>query len=326
MSSFDSVVPTWRARLGRHAARCGGVLLLASAAVLSACGGAERVETYTPTRIVSFGDELSLITTAGKAYSINGVSTTDTTAVDCTLYPTWNQAVASTFGLAFPECAGTVSKPTSVMRAAVGAKVADVVTQVQQFQATDTFAPPTLVTLLVGQYDVLDAYNQVLAGTLTRDAALTQVSNIGMRLAALVNNVANTGSGARVIYSTIPDLAKTPWGLTLDSTYRTLLTDLTNKFNTDFRFNVLNEGRYAGLVKADAEIETLITYPSVYGVTDVVTAGCTAALPNCTTATLQSAAASSAIYYLWADSTRPGAAFHIRLGTSAISRARNNPF
>ncbi len=321
-----SANPVSKSRVGRTSLRWAGALTLAMAAVLAGCGGSERVESYEPTRIVSFGDELSLINSDGKKYSVNGFNTTNTTTLDCTVNPIWNQILASDFGLAFPQCPGSVTNANGKMLAAAGAKVADVEAQVLQFRSGDTFVPETMVTVAVGQYDVLEAFQAVQAGTLTLDAAKTQLTALGKRLATVVNEIANGGSGSRVVYSTVPDLVLSPYGRALSSGDQGTLTALTSHFNTEFRSGVTNDGRYVGLVMAEAQVSYVTNYPGSFSVTDVSTAGCTAALPDCTTATLQSAASSSSTYYLWADNTRPGPAFHTRFGAVAVSRARNNPF
>jgi phospholipase/lecithinase/hemolysin len=234
--------------------------------------------------------------------------------------------VAAAFGLAFPQCPGSVTNPTSQMLASVGAHVADVEAKVQQFQSGDTFVPATLVTILVGQYDVIDAFNAVVSGTLTRTDAMTQVGALGKRLSAVVNGVAHGGTGARVVYSTIPDLTLSPWGRALSSDNQALLSALTANFNTEFRASVVNDGRYVGLILAEGELTNVTSNPGTYGVTEVASPACTATLPNCSTATLQSTAASSSTYYLWADGTRPGPAFQTHFGAVAASRATNNPF
>lgn len=321
-----SANPVSKSRLGRSSLRWAGALTLVMAAAVAGCGGSERVESYEPTRIVSFGDELSLINADGKKYSVNGFNSTNTSTLDCTVNPVWNQILASDFGLAFPQCPGSITNANGKMLATLGAKVADVEAQVLQFRSGDTFVPETLVTVAVGQHDVLEAFQAVQAGTLTVDAAKAQLTSLGKRLAAVVNGIANDGSGSRVVYSTAPDLVLSPYGRALSSGDQGTLTALTSHFNTEFRSAVTNDGRYVGLIMAEAQVSYVTNYPGSFSVTDVSTAGCTTALPDCTTATLQSAASSSSTYYLWADSTHPGPAFHTRFGSVAVSRARNNPF
>ncbi len=312
----------------RFMLRWSGAVVLSAAALLAGCGGSSRVEDYTATRVISFGDELSVVTSAGKKYSVNALNSSDSTKLDCTTYPTWNQYLASNFGLAFPECPGSVTSPNGKNLSAVGAKVADVVSQVNQFLAGDTVSSSTLATLLVGQNDIQEVFAAVRASTMTQAAALSELATRGRTLGALVNRLANGGSGARVLYATVPNLVLSPWGRALSSDEQNLLTTLTQAFNTEFRASVTNDGRYVGLLLAEAELQSITNYPGSYSVTEVTQAGCltTAVLPDCTTATLQSAASGNGYYYLWADSTRPGPAYHARLGAVAVTRARNNPF
>ena len=97
----------------------------ALAALLAACGGSERVEDYVPTKLVAFGDELSVINSDGSKHGVNALKT-NSTELDCATYPVWPQAVASGYGLVFPQCNSSGVLTTSAeMKAVAGAKVAD---------------------------------------------------------------------------------------------------------------------------------------------------------------------------------------------------------
>src|SRR6185295_7548963 len=83
--------------------------------------------------------------------------------LDCRALPIWIQGVATPYGLVFPQCnAGTtaVTSPSSRIRAVAGAKVADLAGQIDGQQAVSTFDSKDLVTVLIGQNDVLAQYVQ----------------------------------------------------------------------------------------------------------------------------------------------------------------------
>ena len=99
----------------------GPLALVASALLLASCGGSSgQIEPFVPTRVIAFGDELSVIQTDGRKYSINafrqidvgGVPTDDPTTVDCTRNPLWIQIVATNSGLAFDKCASAGTTAT----------------------------------------------------------------------------------------------------------------------------------------------------------------------------------------------------------------------
>jgi hypothetical protein len=309
-------------------------LLAALLAGLAGCGGSSsRVEAYVPTRLVAFGDELSLVNPNGSKYTVNALKA-DGVTLDCVAYPTWPQVVADGYGMLFPECnPNAVATTVAVMKASVGAKVADVAAAVAAFQATSVFTPQTLVTVMAGQHDILAAYAAYNAGTLTRAQAKTQVTAVGKTLGALVNSMANQGSGARVLYSTPPNLGYSPYATaevtrTGDTDRATLLKELTIDFTEGLRLQVTNDGRYTGLITAD-ELTISMTDPTkllAYALTNTADAACTTALPACTTATLVSGAAGVGTAYLWADAQHPGVSFQSRVGIAALNRARNNPF
>ena len=321
-----------------------------AALLLAACGGSTRVEDFVPTQIVTFGDELSLVQSDGRKYSINGFTTDtsvtpNTTVADCKVNEVWTQTLARDFGLAYAGLAAdcrptTIATANGQMKAAAGARVADVVAQVQAHGAA--FTPQTLVTLQGGLHDVLDAYDAYLAGTLAdRTAALAQVGARGAALAAQVDAITDGGNGGRVIYATVPDLGLSPKarkdqaaGLCAarGESCVTLLTDLSFRFNEDLRRSVRNDGRYAGVLPIDEYLVTMTNVANAslsnnaFGLRNTVDAACltTSPLPACDTTTLVSGATGTS--YLWADDLRPGPTWHTRVAFFAVARARNNPF
>lgn len=309
-------------------------LLAALLAGLSGCGGSSsRVEAYVPTGLVAFGDELSLIDPSGRKYNVNALKT-GTTDLDCATYPVWPQVVADGYGMVFKECnPKAVATTAAVMKASVGAKVADVVAAVAAYEATAVFTPQTLVTVMAGQHDILAAYTAFDAGTLTRAQAKAQLATVGKTLGALVNRVANQGSGARVLYATPPNLGYSPFALaeitrTGDAERANVLKEMTLAFVEGLRLEVINDGRYAALITADELTITMAdpTKLQVNALTNVVDAVCTTALPDCTTATMVSGAGGIGTLYLWAGAQHPGVNYQIRVGIAALNRARNNPF
>lgn len=307
-------------------------LLAALLAGLSGCGGSSsRVEAYVPTRLVVFGDELSLIEANGRKHSINALKA-DGVTFDCATYPVWSQVVADGYGMVFKECnPNAVATTAAVMKASVGAKVADVAAAVAAYQATAVFTPQTLVAVMAGQHDILAAYGAYKAGTLTRAQAKAQVMAAGKVLGTLVNTMANQGSGARVLYATPPNIGYSPYAAAegaVDPDRAVLLKELTLDFVAGLRLEVINDGRYAALITAD-ELTISMSDPTrmtAYGLTNLVDAGCTTALPDCTTITLATNTGGVGTGYLWADAQHPGASFQSRVGLAALNRARNNPF
>ncbi|MGL4189242.1 MAG: SGNH/GDSL hydrolase family protein [Sphaerotilus sulfidivorans] len=306
----------------------------ALAALLAACGGSERVEDYVPTKLVAFGDELSVINSDGSKHGVNALKT-NSTELDCATYPVWPQAVASGYGLVFPQCNSSGVLTTSAeMKAVAGAKVADVVAAVQAYQGTTGFTRSTLVTLMAGQNDILAAYADWVAGTLTRTQATAQVAAAGKTLGTLVNTITASGNGGRVLYATPPDIGYSPFAASEVASAgsedrRTMLRELTAAFVEALRLAVTNDGAHAALITADQLTVSMATNTnlSAYSLTNNTEAACTVApLTSCTVATLVSGAASSGTTYLWADAKVPGPNWQARVGSAALSRARNNPF
>lgn len=301
---------------------------LGLAAALTSCGGGSgQIEAFAPTRILSFGDELSLITSAGKKYTVNALDST-TAAVSCASNALWNQALATNFGLVFEECNPTsVAVPTGKIYATAGAKVADVKNQIDGYLAIGGLTSKTLVTIMAGSNDLLELYAQY--PTQSETALKAEATLRGRALAVQVNRLVD--AGGRIILPTLPDLGVTPYALAevvakADPNRAKLLTALTAAFNTELLLRVTLDGRQLGVIFADELSQSMVKYPSAYSLTNVTDYACadTVSMPECTTSTLKTDASSST--WMWATSTLMGPTVHSQLGTQAVTRATNNPF
>ncbi len=323
--------------------------LVAGAALLASCGGGSQVQTFNASRVIAFGDETSVINTDGSKYTVNAVimDTTvspavPTTAIDCAANPIWTQAVATAYGLVFPQCnPKAVAAPVSRIYAANGARVADLSVQIDQQVASGGFVETDLVTILVGANDVVAQFAQY--PTVGEAQLADALDAAGKAVAAQVNRVA--GLGAKVLISTIPDMGLTPYaGSRATGTVNTnaaVLTRLSLRFNDALLANLENNGHKIGLVQLDEYLQAVErsrangTGGAFFNTT---LAAClpTAPLPVCTTQTLGTDAndiptptvvnTASGATWLWADNRHLSAGGQASLGSLAVTRARNNPF
>lgn len=304
------------ALLGRAAlATIAGVLLA------SCGGGTTQVEPFVPSRYIAFGDELSAFEPDGRKYTVNAFNAA-ATAYDCTLNPLWIQTVASIYGFQFAQCPVGTADAKAVSRAAPNARAAELKLQIDA-QEQLGFTATDLVTVLVGTNDVKEIYEA--RGSSTEDALLALARERGVAIALQVNRLVNLG--AKVIISTTPDVGLTPYAVSKGATDAALLSRLSAAMNGRIRVNILNDGRFVGLVLADELVQTAVRFPSAYGLADgvgVTTAACSVALPNCDSKTLVVGA--NVDGWLWADELRLGLVAHRQLGSLAAARAQNNPF
>jgi hypothetical protein len=91
------------------ALRAAGAVL--TAVLLASCGGGQQVQKYVPSRIISFGDETSVILDTlgdhnGSKYTVNAIkdptTTGGVTVLDCIANPIWNQYLGQSYGIVFP--------------------------------------------------------------------------------------------------------------------------------------------------------------------------------------------------------------------------------
>ncbi len=299
-------------------------LVGASVLMVGCGGGTSQIEPFIPERVLAFGDELSSFAPDGRKYSVNALNADGSGAIDCASNPLWIQSVVSLYDYRFPECLGTAAQAKAFTRAVPGATVAGVKAQIDA-QAAAGFAAKDLAIVMAGLNDVRQIYEARAAGE-SEDQLIARARERGTELAAQVNRLVNLG--AKVVVSTMPDLGITPYALAKGATEAGLLKRLSAAFNGRLRVGILADGRFVGLALADELLQSAVTVPTAYGLTNVVDAAClsTVVLPNCTTAASSLVSGATPDSWLWADSLRFGPAAHRQLGLVAASRARSNPF
>lgn len=294
---------------------------MATVALLVSCGGGtSQIQAFVPSRLIAFGDEASVITPAGHKYSINAFGA-DGTTLDCNASPIWIQVVAASYGFGFAECPLSSGQEKAYVRARADARVEDFALQVDAQVGAGGFLETDLVTVQVGTNDLIDLYR--LYPSKTRDEVIAIARQRGEMVASQVNRLVKLG--AKVVVSTVPDVGLSPYGQAQGTAGAALLSDLAFAMNGRIRVNILNDGRYIGLVLADEFIQTANKAPSYFGLTDATTAACGVPLPECTTQDLSNQGIAKE-GWLWASDRWLGTGGHRQLGALALARARGNPF
>lgn len=325
-------------------------------ALLAACGGGDRVSTFAPQRMFVFGDEANVIfgstgsltdvngnavtAQAGAKYSVNALavdaSNLPTGALLCGVNPLWTQYVSSRYAFGFAECNPYTTAPAARNFAQIGARVANLSAQVAAANAAaGNFSNTDLVTVMVGQGDILAAYqtatgaadcNYASGQPAASGAAAQLARSFGIALGTQVNSIAT--AGGRVLISTVPNQGSTPYAVAQNALggfdRAGCLASLSNAFNAGLRSTVFNDGRLIGLVQADEQLQVVASNPAVFGYVSVNAAACTAAPPACSGNTLVTGATVN--NYLWADDRHFSVDAHARIGNLAVTRVNNNPF
>lgn len=321
------------------------VLTTVSALLLSSCGGggqSSQSKRFKPTLMVVFGDESSLLLPGSTPTAVDGLKYTNngsspgTTTPDCRFNPIWVQQLAAQYDLVFAECNPLGAAVTAQMRAKAGAKVEGtdgLVAQVDAFLASapgNVAVPKDLLTIMIGTNDILELYNSVKSSALTQSAAVAEAQRRARLVAAQIDRLTNKSNTlGRVIYSTIPELGLTPFGLSQSPADQTLLNLLTNSFNNEMRLNVYDNGRSRGFMN------TAQTFRNIYdegkdgdSVGDIINVknpvcGTTPVL-SCDSSTLVSDG--TAINYLWAGDRYFSFAAHDFIGNEAVDLATGLPW
>ena len=312
--------------------------LAAALLLATACGGGSQVSQFHASRVISLGDESSLLVDRnndanGSKYAVNAtVSTTDPTLV-CGNNPLWVQSVASVYGLVFPQCnPNQVVSPVSRIRATFGARAADLAAQIDAQNADSPLGAGDLVTVMVGVNDVIAEYQKYPA--VSEPQLIANVEAEGAEAGRQVNRITDTG--AKVLLSTILDLSVSPFGLAeqtshADTDRAALISRLTVRYNASMRATIVNDGRKIGLILLDELVSAIAKFPGLNGFTDAIDPACDLSqsqltppsVLDCTTLTLLPNASSA---NLWADDRHLSGSAQALFGSAAASRAANNPF
>jgi len=312
-----------------------GAAALAATLLVAACGGNGEPETrFHANRVIAFGDESSLIVDTrnngnGSKYTVNAtVSDTDQTLV-CGVNAVWSQSVAASYGLFFPQCnPAAVAAPTSRIRAAFGARAADLGAQIDAQQAESPLGAGDMTTVLIGEHDVLAEYRKYPA--VGSDQLVANVEAQGAEVGRQVNRITDTG--AKVLLSTIMDVGYSPFATgERDADKITLLSLLSQRFNASMRATIINDGRRIGLILLDELTVSVVKFPGFQGFTNPFVGVCDltkSALtpPSILDCTPQTFITGGTAGYFWADDLHLSASAQNSLGTAAIARTQNNPF
>lgn len=142
---------------------------------------------------------------------------------------TWVQRVAASFGLGFRAETGCTNEGLGATNLAeAGDKVADVLLKIDEAHNNKQLKSGVLVTVMVGQNDILELYQQVMDGEISEGQAVLQLQRRGERLAEAVRDVAD--KGAKVILVKTPNLKLSPFAA-LAGENSDLLDTLSEEFN-----------------------------------------------------------------------------------------------
>lgn len=250
----------------RHARMLAG---LACVALLGACGASSIESQLSPSRIIVFGDAFSDMGNAGGArYTVNNGSVNN-----------WALRVANNYRLplATSSTGGTnyaVGNARVILKpdAAGNAATATIKEQVDAFLAADRPGSRDVVLVSGGVSDIVVQASAYLANT--QDLVTTQnaVSQAGTDFAAQVRRLVNAG-GSHVVIVGSYNVGRTPWAIGLGQ--RSLLENLTRRFNDALLIAVADLGANALYVDVDYYFNLVTGSPSSYSLTNATAAVCT---------------------------------------------------
>jgi hypothetical protein len=246
---------------------------------------------------------------------------------DCGSPTIWVQIVARNFGKGYRlQC--NLDIPGAESFAAYEDKVSNVATKIASQLALGSIGSGTLVTVMVGQHDVMELFLQVQAATLSESSALAELHNRARTLAASIRSIIQTQ--AKVVLALTPDLSESPYGASLSANDKALLKRLVHHFNDRLYITELSgvSGRALVGVNPDNFIDPLRN--TAYNYTETACDYTLARKPDgspvtltdpqrvmfCTTAALRPGTTT----YMWADETHLSTTGHGLIGAAAATR------
>ncbi|MEY2842201.1 MAG: hypothetical protein RI920_238 [Pseudomonadota bacterium] len=272
----------------------------------------------------------------------------------------WTQVIAHSFKLGYNSYNGAVGQcPTdqysnAYTHAQFGARIAGTVTQINSHKGELGSGP--LVTIMAGQWDVLDMYAEVSNQTRTLDSAQAELKDRANQLIAAVQAITN--AGGKVVVSFTPDLGESPKAHALGiNGSNGVLYKLTNALNNQLyqlgnNQVIPKQGRVVAIVNPETLTDvntrsTSYTYgaalcPAVDSNDNTPTTASTtslkdplgrnvlttsagydadAAVKYCNTSSTTLAGSTST--YMWADHIHFGPLGHSLIGSTGYSRANN---
>lgn len=299
------------------------------------------------------GKTVNYTSTVGGPAGSQTSDLTYTYGVFCNANVIWVQRVAQAYGLGFKD-SGCALESTSNARSFATAltngeptRVDDVLAQMSAHRSA--IVKSSLVVVLAGQNDVLQAYAAARAGSLSADAATEQVRAAGQRLGRGVSALLSTD--ARFIVSNLPSLHRSPY-LLQGGQDPALMETLVRAFNQGLTGpnGLTNDGTRIGLVNLFDDSRVVLlngTNTGNAGFSNGTTAVCDPAqtrrpdgslvaapvapyfggeaLKFCSTLTRIASVASPDTYY-WADPVHLAPTAHARLANLVLARISTNPF
>ena len=232
-------------------------------------------------------------------------------------YYGFNAAPANQGGTNYAEGGARVSQLPGVPNSPPTATATPVTTQVARFLAKGAPDPNATYSFLAGANDIFTQLGLAQAGVIS--SAQVQV-NIATAANELVTAIASLrAAGAKnIIVSNLPDIGKTPFGVSSGAAGAAQITALSSFYNGVLLTGLDNAGIRAIRLDSFRLINELIANPALYGFTNASSPAC-GATPSllCTAANLVAPNASQT--YVFADEVHPTTATHKLVAQFALS-------
>jgi outer membrane lipase/esterase len=311
-----------------------------TALLLAACGGGSIVSSFTPTRVVAFGDAMADLGQNGRRYTVN-----DNTVNN------WTEFVARGFGLQLaPSASGGLSfatgnaRVTATTDAAGNTGTPSIQQQIDTFLASSKPAEDDLILVSAGTSDVIVQAKAVMDGSLTEAQAQQNLQQAAIELAAQVRRLVDAGATHVAVVGPY-NLGRSAWALQtgqagllerLSAISGNTGVNQPRSFNERLLISMVDLGANVLYIDAALEFNLITGSPGASGfeLSNATDAVCTSVDPGpgigtgagqvnsnlCTTSTITPGA--DYTKFLFADRVYPTPRGHVIFGDFAFTRIR----
>lgn len=245
----------------------------ASGLLLAACGSSTIESSFTPARLVGFGDAWSDLGNTG-LYTIK----------DGSGNLNWVQELAGNYGRSVSATAGGgtsyaqgSARITATPDAAGSTSTLTVQQQVSAFLAGNAPNASDLYVFGGGTDDIVAEMASYLAGNQTQAQMLANVQAAGTALGGQVRRMVQAGAG-HVVVSGVYNLGVSPWAINIAQT--DLLSNASSQFNQALLVSIVDLGGSVLYLDAAYYYNLLAASPSAYTFSNVTTPVCTSVDPG----------------------------------------------
>lgn len=201
----------------------------AATAVLAACGSSSVESSFSPDRVVSFGDGTADLGQTGTRYTVNNSGNTENWSEQVAMNYGTRLIAAKNGGTAYAQVNSRIDQLPDAVGNADGMTVAK---QIDAFLAHNSFTGGDLVLISAGMSDVIVQAMAVQNNEISEGQAIDNMKAAGAALVPQVQKILNNGA-SHVVVLGVYKVGSGPWAY--QKANEGFINELSKAFNVGFK-------------------------------------------------------------------------------------------